>query len=238
MTWHSTFGSIGLDELIFRFGRGKTYRPFQKKIRMKSKGYSQPLQRVIVDFGADVSFGKVRQKLQEHYGIELPDSSARKITLKHADQLLKFKEENNPSKNFSTKQLIAEMDGSMVPIVFAQDPDFLESQKDSLSKQDRRKERKLGWKEAKLCAVQQKDNIEIKYAASLLGPADAGSKLFKIACQSGYKSSTKVHGVGDGALWIIEQMDQQFGSQCSYLIDYFHVCEYLRSYAVDSYGMM
>jgi hypothetical protein len=29
------------------------------------------LQRAVTDFGADVAFGKVPQKLREHYGIEV-----------------------------------------------------------------------------------------------------------------------------------------------------------------------
>ncbi len=33
--------------------------------------------------------------------------------------------------------------------------------------------------------------------------------------------------VGDGAPWIVGQIEQQFGDQGSYLIDFYHVCEYL-----------
>jgi hypothetical protein len=34
-------------------------------------------------------------------------------------------------------------------------------------------------------------------------------------------------GVGDGALWITSQFKKQFGAQSSYLIDFYHLCEYL-----------
>jgi hypothetical protein len=36
-----------------------------------------------------------------------------------------------------------------------------------------------------------------------------------------------VHAVGDGAPWIMRQIDELFGEQGSYLIDFYHVCEYL-----------
>ena len=47
-----------------------------------------PLQRIITDFGADVSFGQIPAKLQEHHGINVPVSSAQAITHWHAKQVL------------------------------------------------------------------------------------------------------------------------------------------------------
>jgi len=38
---------------------------------------------------------------------------------------------------------------------------------------------------------------------------------------------TQVHGVGDGAPWIAEQMEWRFGAQGNYLIDFHHLCDYL-----------
>ena len=40
-----------------------------------------------------------------------------------------------------------------------------------------------------------------------------------------------MHGIGDGAPWIAEQVKQQFGSQGEYLIDFYHLCEYLAAAA-------
>ena len=33
--------------------------------------------------------------------------------------------------------------------------------------------------------------------------------------------------MGDGAKWIADQIEEQFGSKGSYLIDFFHLCDYL-----------
>ncbi len=38
---------------------------------------------------------------------------------------------------------------------------------------------------------------------------------------------TYIHAVGDGAPWIASQVQDQFGTQGSYLIDFYHVCDYL-----------
>ena len=55
------------------------------------RGYSRPLQRAITDFGADHAFAHMSKKLHEHYGIEIPVSSARNITEFHAKQIHKQK---------------------------------------------------------------------------------------------------------------------------------------------------
>jgi len=44
---------------------------------------------------------------------------------------------------------------------------------------------------------------------------------------AGVGTNTQLHGVGDGAPWIAEQFAATFGSQASYLVDFYHVCDYL-----------
>jgi len=40
-------------------------------------------------------------------------------------------------------------------------------------------------------------------------------------------TQTKIHAVGDGASWIPDQIDRIFGAQSSYLIDFYHLSDYL-----------
>jgi hypothetical protein len=47
----------------------------------------------------------------------------------------------------------------------------------------------------------------------------------------GVNEKTKIHSVGDGATWIADQIDDQFGSNATYLIDFYHLCEYLSAAA-------
>jgi hypothetical protein len=53
---------------------------------IRSRHYSRHLQRVITDFGADVPFAQVGDKLKEHDGMSVPTSSARLIDYKHAEK--------------------------------------------------------------------------------------------------------------------------------------------------------
>ena len=49
---------------------------------MRNRGYSQRLQRVVVDFGAEHSFGKAAERVREHYGIDVSIEAIRQHTLR------------------------------------------------------------------------------------------------------------------------------------------------------------
>ena len=85
---------------------------------MNCRGYSKPLQRVITDFGADVPFGQIAKKLQEHHGISVPTSTAQEITESHAQKMLKSQSlKTEIPIGAAIACLVTEIDGSMIPIV-------------------------------------------------------------------------------------------------------------------------
>ena len=59
---------------------------------------------------------RIPQKLQEHYGITVPISSAPKITQEHAARVLQqHQTQSEIPTSMGTEQLIVEIDGSMIP---------------------------------------------------------------------------------------------------------------------------
>lgn len=116
--------------------------------------------------------------------------------------------------------IIAEMDGSMVPIVEVGNNSGKETE-------DLRKTRNVMWKEARLVLVRNQKEIDLKFGVTMGTVDDAGDQLANCAISVGAGVGTKVHSVGDGAGWISDQVDRVFGSQASYLIDFYHLCDYL-----------
>ena len=98
--------------------QGRFVRPFCYSADVRARGYSKPLQRRITDFGADVPFGKISFKLKEHYGIEVPKTSAQAITEEHACKVRENEclQTEIPDRA-GVDQIVAELDGSMIPIV-------------------------------------------------------------------------------------------------------------------------
>ena len=221
-----------------------------------------------MDFGADNPFGKVNDKLKEHYDIELPDSAARNITLKHAEKIHKLasnkaekkegaekleiltnavQDKQNASFEISKKDkgeiivpkewaaetnnkntIISETDGVFVPIV--------ETYEKNGSK---RKGRNVKYKEARLTMAHKFGDKEIKFGATMKGVNEVGKKMLRSAEKVGLRENSIVHAVGDGAKWIQIQVKKLFGKNSQYLIDFYHLCEYIAAAApkcADSQG--
>ncbi len=195
------------------------FRPFSASAGIYSHCCSLPLQRVLSDFGADHAFGQVSKKLHEHYGIEMPVSTVAKVTQSHGYNMLQQRK-SMPLPIPTTSgclQQIAETDGCMLPIVTARTDEG-----------DKRKNKKLHWSEARLALVHPQGSVTPKFDATFGGSVnDAGFALLNCAIAAGFGTQTQLHGVGDGAPWIAEQTKAKFGEQASYLVDFFHVCEYL-----------
>lgn len=188
---------------------------------MRCRGYSLGLQRAVTDFGADVAFGKVPQKLKEHYGIEVPVSAAQTITVQHAAQLKQQQVVLERLPRGGVEQLIGELDGSLLPIV------TIGPRADKSAPADGRKRRELSWREARLSLVREPEKEKGRYAATMGGPAQAGELFVDSVIRSGGGQRTKLHCVGDGAPWIANQIKQRLGAQAGYLLDFYHLSEYL-----------
>jgi hypothetical protein len=223
LRWHTSFGDIEVQDPLFR-RPGKQFRPFSYSAGIQNRGCSLPLQRIVVDFGADHAFGRVPEKLQEHYGIEISVSTIRMLTESHANQMYEQqKEAKTIPEDVGCQIQIGEIDGSMIPIVTIDE-----------NSQDKRKNKQLAWKKARLSIAHELGSVTPKYGAVFQGSVDdAGQSLLNSAILAGFGQQTYLHAVGDGATWIANQIADKFAAQGSYLLDFYHVCEYLAEAATS-----
>lgn len=186
-----------------------------------------PLQRAMTDFGSDVAFAKAVNKLKEHYGIIVPLSSERNITMVHAKTIKeKLKKEITDKNKRSSKRdlanrkgndfIISETDGSMVPIVVTK----------KIAK-DKRKNKQVMYREFRLTLAYGIDSKTPTFSATFNDIDTVGKHIRYCIDKSGCGANSYIHAIGDGAPWIANQLDKQFGSQASYLIDFYHASEYL-----------
>lgn len=204
-------------EPLWRHGTG-IERPFRALAGVTCRCSSLPLQRVMTDFGADHAFGRVPAKLQEHYGIEMPVSTIQRMTEHHAECIYEQEAARVIAPGTATGGIfIGEMDGSMVPVV--------ESPPDA---EDRRKAKVLSWKEVRLNLVHPKGSVSPVFGGNFTGSVEeSGRQWARCAAKAGFGPESQLHAIGDGAPWIAHQVDLQFGTQGTYLVDFFHLCEYL-----------
>ena len=172
---------------------------------MKCRGYSEALQRALTDFGADDAFAAAAAKLKEHYGIEVAVSAIRGFTEEHGAAMLCQEKQKSDWCDHAAgvPVLIAEMDGSMLPVVEVAELVA------GAARVDRRKTRQVSWKEARLALAHEPGSVTPIFGATLGSVEQAGERLAVCALEAGAGSQTRIHGVGDGAVWITEQMEAE-----------------------------
>lgn len=200
-----------MQEQLLRLGRhGAELRPFCRRAGVRHRACSGRLQRVLVDFGAEHSFARAVERVREHYRIEVPRETVRNQTLRHGRAIQAVSAAGKP-----VGTLIVEMDGSMIPVM------------QPGSGSDARKGKQLFWREARLCLARATERVQGVYGATLASAQSAGWLWREVALAGGLGARTRVHGLGDGAGWILDQFKENFQQQGSYLLDFYHVSEYL-----------
>lgn len=187
--------------------------PLKEVSRIENRSYSHRCQKLITDFGIEESFLSARARMKEHHGVDVNVSAIREITENHAARAAELAK-RLPEKKNPSKQLIMEMDGEMVPLV-----EYEESA-------DCRKTKRNVWAELRIGVVQRHNELAWKYAVSFGNADELGDRVAQIAEKIGCNEETKVHGVGDGALWITEQGERIAGKNYTHLVDLFHLSEY------------
>ena len=176
-----------------------------------------------MDFACEDSFVRAGKRFKEHYGFSLCSSTIRNICIKHAKAMTKKLADRKATMNLpaqGAKTVIAEADGTMLPMV-----DTEASEENAHT--DGRKRRKIFWKEVRLLAAQEHGKDNARYEVSSKDVEEAGEKWAYAAYKAGWAENSHIHIVGDGANWICNQAMKQFGSQGKFLLDFYHLSEYL-----------
>ena len=194
-------------------------RPFVSESESHPLGCSRPLERVLVDFAADQPFARARAKLLEHYGFEIGESTIQRITFAHAS---------------------GDVRGSLAWIW------NFPKIRGSVSRSSWKPT--AGWFRSSSRAARRRTSARPRncrgarrsFAGARAREPDAGLRgldrgrgrrgraaTVRLRGSRGFRGESRVHAVGDGAPWIVGQIEQRSGDQGSYLIDFYHVCEYL-----------
>jgi hypothetical protein len=177
------------------------------------------MERVLTDFGADEAFAAAAAKVREHYGVEVNTERVRQVCLRHAGRLAARPVEACARLRASGPDwIVAEADGTMLPIV---------DTSTAPPGADRRRHRRVHWQEARVLAARALGSARTHYEATLGEVAEAGARWSRTVRAAGWGLNTRIHAVGDGAPWIEQQAAVHLGPHVRYLLDLYHVCDYL-----------
>lgn len=197
-------------------------RPLCARLALRPGGYSRGLEEAVVDFGAEDSFALAAERLSRHHPVKLCANTVRAITLQHAEALAQRQQAKGclgalPAQG--AEQLIAEADGTMLPVV--------DLAVGSAKVPDRRRTRRIRWMEMRLCAVRRADEVQPRYGCDATSVESLGYRWSHCAGEAGWGLNSRLHVVSDGAAWIARQQQACFGQQATHLLDLYHVMEYL-----------
>jgi len=178
------------------------------------------LRRAVVDFGADTSFAAAVEKVREHYGVAVSSSAVRVVTQEHGEVMCLEPEVSVRLPLEGVTELIAEIDGTLLPVVEV-----------GAAQGDKRQQRSCRWQEARLCLAGQAQAVQRRYGATMGSVESAGRQWKACVAAAGAGRATRLHCVGDGARWIVSQVREQFGAQATFLVDFYHLSEYLAAAA-------
>ena len=207
-----------MTERIWRTHKQTYFRILPKRLGVTPRGRSRRLERALSWLGADHSFQAATEAAEELLGLAISKSILRQVTLKHANAIGNEQRQQEDRSYRSkpmigAKQLVAQADGSMARIV----PSGLK----------RNTNRPREWREIRLVSVQAMGAEKPVYAASKESVERSGRQGGHAALEAGIGLHSQVHVVSDGAPWIQNQAQEVFGSQGTYLVDFYHVSEYL-----------
>ena len=112
-----------------------------------------------------------------------------------------------PEASGLRRPIIVETDGGMVPIV-----------EPSSEGKDKRKGKTLSWREAKLSLAHAQGEPHAGLCGRNRGRGRRGRAPAALphAVRAGFGANSRVHALGDGAPWIVGQIEPQFGDQGRY----------------------
>ncbi len=193
-------------------------RPFLDRAGVSSRGYSARLQRLVVSFACDHSLSKASSRVLEHHGVEVCESAVDRMLGEHAARAAR----SAPSTPASTlyaqggETILTGADGTMIPTWNYQS-----------EAADRRKAKRREFKEMRLFVAREKESLQSSYAGGFVDMEQAAACWSHCVKLAGWSARTYVHGVFDGADWIRRRFEEQFGAHGDWLVDFFHLGEYL-----------
>lgn len=193
-------------------------RPFLERSGVRSRGYSARLQRLVVSFACDHSLSKASSRVLEHHGVEVCESAVDRMLAEHAARAASLSP-SAPAGTLHTQgsqTILTGADGTMIPTWTYQD-----------DAADRRKAKRREFREMRLFVAREKGSQSSSYAGGFVDMEQAAACWSHCVKLAGWSPRTYIHGVFDGADWIRRRFEEQFGAHGDWLVDFFHLGEYL-----------
>lgn len=235
----TVFGTVRLRSPYLRRRRDKrSSRPVREVLGITGRGRSTTVERALVDFGAEESFGQAAKRFEEHYGFEVGRTSVLRIVERYAEQ----------ARDYVSQRLGTARKDYQVPVALRPGVDamlveldgcnlrtgWLEPANDDTVTEVRelpRRRRVEAWREVRVGLARDLDKADPTYVARMASYPEVVLDLFSAATEQGMSRRTDVYGVGDGGNGLCEELQVQF-PRLQYVLDWCHLKGHLAETAL------
>lgn len=227
--FYTVFGAISVESpymwcAVDQFG----WRPLRETFGVVDRGRSRRLERALVDFGSDRSYGKAADAFVEHYGWELGRTTIRSATQAEALRAERFIDElfdefsrlyQQPiAERRGATHLVAELDGCEI-----RTGELMSVRRalryDLPPEQMVRPER---WREVRTAFARGLHEVDATYVCRIGSYDEVTEQMFGAACNHGLTEQTTVVAPCDGAFGLREALEERF-PRLKFVLDYPHL---------------
>ncbi len=232
----SLFGVVEiLSPYLWNKNTGGSARPVKEQLRIEHGDRSVAVQRALVDFGAEESFGQAAKRFKEHYGWSIDRATVRREVEKTATKAEQYVETRLWEAGWDyiqplttrpgREQVLVELDGSHVRT----------GKKVELAAAELTKKRRLpkcqrptDWREVRVGFARplgvQKD--ERTFVAHMSHYPEVVWRLERAAFMQGMSTRTEIIAVADGGNGLREALEKQF-PRLTFILDRPHLKQHL-----------
>lgn len=233
--FYTVFGAVVL-EAAYLWRPGESHNPARDVLGLHHRGRSPAVERALVDFGAEESFGHAVERFREHYGFEPGRTTLWRLTCQVAAEAEKVVEKRlaaalpayeQPSwERPGADQVLVEMDGCELRTATLEPGTPGETSPQGRPK----RHREIAWRDVRLGLVRPLGEVEPTVVGGMEPFAQVAEKLFAAGVLRGMTPRSEVGGVADGGIGVREALDARFAG-LRFILDRCHLASHLHETA-------
>jgi len=206
-------------------GTREQHSPMAEVFGVRASGKSPRVERALVDFGSEQSYGRAASRFAEHYGFDIGRTSLLRVVQRHgerAEQYLADRFATPVAASDDAHTVFVQLDGSMVPTGEFKSAGYAGRTDLPRGAQVRPRE----WREVRVGLALRDGAVDATYVARMASYDVVTDQLHGAAVMQGLGPTTDVVCTADGGNGLKTAVLDTFDN-CAFVLDHAHLVQHL-----------
>ena len=215
--FNTIFGQIE-PESPYLWDKGKVSKPLTDEMKITHQGRSEAVNRAMIDFGSEESFGRAARRFEEHYRYDCSFSTVLRVTKQAAEEAAEYVENklseagnqygDIPKDNRVQEKILIELDGCELRTAVLKPVE--KSGQTTPVHNNPKKGKIIKWREVRIGLSRPSDAVSEIYIGKTDSYPEVVRQLSDASVLIGMSPETQVIGIGDGGMGLKEELENQF----------------------------